>query len=164
MTTWAASTSTWDAAAQSWGAASAPSTSTRAIYDAMRAKLDGIGIPVGFGDMTGVLPPFISVWGSGRDKDTDEGLSRCAAFSLMAGITCTADTAAIAIDIFDAALDRLTPGLNPSRLDIPGRHTQITHFDSRDVQIDRTVTGTEPNTHAAFIVGLFRIHSQPKEA
>lgn len=61
-----------------------------------------------------------------------------------------------------AAIQALTPGHEPKSLPgVPGRHVVLSFADARPVQPDRSLTLTGTNTHPAFAVVLFDVHSQP---
>ena len=60
-----------------------------------------------------------------------------------------------------AIRDLLTPGLSPTRLDVPGRFVEVTWVRSEFVTTDRSVTYGASNRHPGYGVDTYHIDSQP---
>lgn len=107
--------------------------------------------------------PYFIAWSSAGDRPHDEpAAGPCGAFSAPLGVTCTAATPEAAMNMADAAIAALTPGRGTSVLPgVAGRFVQVTYRGAEAVQVDRTLTLTGTNTHPAYAVVLFDVHSQP---
>lgn len=136
-----------------------------AELEAITAKLGaagalqaGVTIPSHVGDATGHLPPFTVAWGAPGVSDADPSVGATGAWSATGGITCTARDASTALALAEA-VQALYPV--PTALTVAGRHAVIEITDARAVQVDRSVTLTTTDTHPAYAVLVFMIHSAP---
>lgn len=137
--------------------------SSRILKAAAEALGAALGVPAGVGDMTGTLPPFVSVWGSPARRDRDPAVGGSDGFSGQLGVTFTAELSDVATAMCDAGVQVLTPRFLPAHLTIPGLFVQLEWFDTRAAQVDRAVTLPGSDTHPAFCVALFDYHAQPQE-
>lgn len=133
----------------------------RSILEALAGHLATEHIPVGIGDMTGTRPPFVSLWGPPAGREPDAGLGRCGEYSAVVGFTATAHTTALALQIADETIQRLTPKHAPSSFAIDGGRFSVAFVSAQSAQIDRGVTLPGSNTHPAYVTAQFRIHFQP---
>ena len=129
-----------------------------AIKTALAAALE---VPVGIGDMTGHAPPFASVWASPGNREADEATGPEDGYSARVGVTFTAARADAALVMARDGIAALTPARRPARLTVTGRTVWLELSEARTVQVDRDVTLTGSNSHPAFVVALFALHSSP---
>ena len=136
-----------------------------AALEALRALLGGhpsLSNRVHIGDATGTLPPFAVVWSPQMGRDRDAGAAECGrAFSAQVGVTFTADTLSVALDLAEQCIELLTPGRTSHSHLIPGRVLWLSFFELRAQDIGRAVTLPEPDSHPASVVALFDLDSQP---
>ena len=132
-----------------------------AIKTALSAALE---VPVGIGDMTGHAPPFASVWASPGNREADEATGPEGGYSGRVGVTFTAARTDAALAMAGDGIAALTPARRPARLAVAGRTVWLEFSEARTVQVDRDVTLPGSNTHPAFAVVLFDVHSSPAPA
>lgn len=135
--------------------------------EAVEARLQAVlGVncpPIVIADATGHSRPYLvlnaTLGGRERDLAVAGALGR---FRAYLDVTAAASTARLALRMAQQATHALTPGFDPHVLPgVTGRHVVLSHLDSRDVEIDRTVTDTASNTHPAWVLTRFILHSQP---
>ena len=116
---------------------------------------------VGVGDMSGHMPPFVSVWAPAGGRGADEATGPEDAYSARVGVTFTAARTDAALAMAAAGVAALTPARRPALLTVAGRTVWVEFAESRTVQTDRDVTLPGTNTHPAYAVVLFDVHSTP---
>lgn len=134
-----------------------------AIRTALSTALSAVdaSTAVGIGDLTGHVPPFASVWSGAGNREADEPTGPQDAYSARVGVTVTAARSDAAILMALAGIAALTPGRRPAQLTVAGRSVWVEFAEARPVQIDREVTLTGSDTHPAYVVVLFDVHSSP---
>jgi|GEM_PF-4960806 len=136
-----------------------------AELEAIKAHLEAVLSPLTghIADAGDAIGPYFIVWAGVGDMPADESSGGpCGEFSGQVGITGTAMSPKAALNIAHDALQALTPGRAPRSLPgVTGRHVELSYVGSRPVQVDRSVTGVVSNTHPAYAVVLFDVHSQP---
>lgn len=134
----------------------------KAIRDALPKGTAAGPVAVAIGDGAGLRIPFYVVSGSGRNDVRDSTFAGpCDDFRGTVQITCTAPTVTMAHLLAEDAVETLTPGRHPSRLDVPGRFVQLEHFETRGAVLDTTVPQMSTGRHPAYCVVLFDVDSQP---
>lgn len=120
-------------------------------------------VPTGIGDLSGHLPPFASIWSSAGQRPDDEAMGGPDGdeWSDRVGVTFTTARADAALKLAADGIAALTPNRAPARLAVAGRVVWLEFDEARPVQIDRDVTLTASDSHPAYVVVLFRIHSSP---
>lgn len=138
-------------------------TAARDVLEVAVQALDAAAT-AGIGDMTGALPPFVSVYGppGARPQDEAVGGPDGDEFSARMGCTFTAARADAALLMAEAGIQALTPNRRPGRLSVAGRVVWVEFVEARDVLTDYDVTLTGTNTHPAYVVVRFQIHSTPE--
>ena len=114
--------------------------------------------------MTGHVPPFVSVWASPGNREADEATGPEDGYSGRVGVTFTAARTDAALAMAADGIAALTPGRRPVQLTVAGRVVWLEFVEARTVQIDRDVTLPGSNTHPAYAVVLFDVHSSPAPA
>ena len=136
----------------------------REVLEAIAKRLrDSLGVTVGIGDMTGERPPFISLWGTPRGRETDPGLTSCGAWSKSSGMTVTTESVPLAVDLADAAIELLMPSRTVGTFRAGRQLVSIEFLSAQNAAVDRQVVLPKSNTHPAYITVQFRLHSQPLE-
>lgn len=120
-------------------------------------------VPAGIGDMSGHLPPFASVWaGPGnRPEDESAGGPDGDEFSGRVGVTFTAARTDAALKLAAAGIAALTPNRCPALLAVAGRTAWLEFAGAELARIDTAVTLPDSNTHPAYVVAHFDVHSIP---
>lgn len=115
------------------------------------------------GDATGLALPYIVLRTATPSRDRDRVVAGAlGAFEAYVDVGCAAPTARLAIDLNQQVTLALTPGYEPAELPaVPGRYVVISHLDSRDVEVGRSVTSTGTDTHPAWALSRFIIRSKP---
>lgn len=135
--------------------------------EAVEARLQAVlGVncpPIVIADATGHSRPYLVLNATPGIRERDIAIAGTMGnFRTYMDVTAAASTARQAIRLAQQAAEALTPGLDPSDLPgVAGRHVTLQHIDSRDVEVDRTVTDTQSNTHPAWVLVRFTLHSQP---
>lgn len=138
--------------------------STLAVLDHVAELLESLGQTVKVGDATGAVVPYRVVWSNVGLPHADGSLACAGPRAFMLYVTATAATARGAMMMAEATRTLLTPGDLPRRLTISGAMplvVDLSPFDSRPVDIDRSVTLTGSNTHPAYAVEIFDVSWQP---
>ena len=129
---------------------------------ALRDHLATLGYPSHIGNSTS-LPPYLVTWGPAGLRDSEESVGgSCGSYRVRGGITCTAQDAEAAGDLAAEVAALLSPNQAPTPLpNAAGRHMVIDLYDVRPAEVDTTWTLTTTNTHPAYAVVLFDLHSHP---
>lgn len=134
----------------------------RAHLLAIKALIQPLGYPVHIGDVAGSATyPYVLLWASGGDVRADELDGAQDDLNDLVGVTMVASSADAALMIPPAVRAALI-GARPV---VAGRHVQpLRLYDSQRVQSDPQITLPSNNRHPAFVVDLYRLISEPKEA
>ena len=130
---------------------------------ALRDHLATLGYPAHVGHAGNALPPYVVVWGPAGLRAAEESVGgSCGAYMVRGGITCTGQDAEAAGDLAAEVIELLNPHRSPAVLpNTEGRHMVIDLYDVRPAETDTSWTLTTTNTHPAYAVVLFDLHSHP---
>lgn len=129
---------------------------------AIRARVESAGYPTAFGDATGLDQwPYVLVWASPGQHDSELALSGAGGFEDLLGVTMvdtTATNVLVMAPIVRAALDR-------AAFDVGDLHVVLRRARGygQPVQVDRSATLTNSNSHPSFAVDRYRLTAQPTE-
>ena len=130
----------------------------QAIADHLAAALR---VTAGVGDMTGTMPPFISVWGDPGGPGDDLSVGATTDSVVEVGVTFTAALVAIANRMAADGVQALTPCFRPGSLQVSNSVAELEFDTVYDAVVDRAVTLPESDSHPAYAVARFRAHVHP---
>lgn len=134
----------------------------RDVIASVRALVEQAGYPTAFGDATGLDRwPYVLVWASPGQQDGEPALSGAGGFEDLLGVTMVDTTATNVLamaPVVRAALDRAV-------LATDGFHAvlRLARGYGQPVQVDRSATLTDSNSHPSFAVDRYRLTAQPTE-
>lgn len=138
-----------------------PAASVVAHLDAIEALLSGL-MPVYIGDVPDAPAyPYVLLWSSAGNQvgasidDVHRDLEA------LVGVTVAATTPRNALMEADRVRGVLAAGGRRVALTVTGRRASLRLYDSRPVEVHRSVTLPGTNRHPAYVVDLYRVHSTP---